>query len=297
MNTNPLFSVLIANYNNGKYLMDAINSVYAQTYTNWEIILVDDASTDNSKELYKELEKDSRIHIFYNEENKGCGYTKRRCAELANGELCGFLDPDDMLLPKALELMVGVHTKYEDVAIVYSRCYLCDEKYEPIGKNNLLKLKEGESFFDYRWYGAMHLVAYKKVFYDKTEGISANIKAGVDQDLYFKVEEVGKIYVLDEFTYKYVIKRSTAITSFSNRANLFYWNLVVRKAACLRRGLDCDSIICKDFGVLMNSYAESIMPQLEKEKIEAVYGSHSYRLGNFILTPLIWLKRLIKKIK
>lgn len=59
MKANSLFSVLIANYNNGKYLMEGINSVYAQTYTNWEIILVDDASTDNSKEIYKELEKDA----------------------------------------------------------------------------------------------------------------------------------------------------------------------------------------------------------------------------------------------
>lgn len=86
MKTNqPLFSVLIANYNNGKYLMEAIESVRQQTYTNWEIILVDDASTDNSKELYKELEKDERIHIYLNEQNIGCGYTKRRCAELATG--------------------------------------------------------------------------------------------------------------------------------------------------------------------------------------------------------------------
>ena len=59
MKSNPLFSVLIANYNNGKYLHEAIASVYAQTYKNWEIILVDDASTDNSRELYKELEKDT----------------------------------------------------------------------------------------------------------------------------------------------------------------------------------------------------------------------------------------------
>lgn len=65
--------------------MKAIESVRQQTYTNWEIILVDDASTDNSKELYKELEKDERIHIYLNEQNIGCGYTKRRCAELATG--------------------------------------------------------------------------------------------------------------------------------------------------------------------------------------------------------------------
>ena len=95
MTNQPLFSVLIANYNNGKYLMDAIESVRQQTYTNWEIILVDDSSTDNSHELYKELEQDERIHIFLNNQNRGCGYTKHRCAELANGEICGFLDPDD----------------------------------------------------------------------------------------------------------------------------------------------------------------------------------------------------------
>ena len=108
MTNNPLFSVLIANYNNGKYLREAINSVYSQIYTNWEIILVDDASTDNSQEIYSELEKDDRIHIYYNEKNMGCGYTKRRCAELANGELCGFLDPDDALLPHALESHVKI---------------------------------------------------------------------------------------------------------------------------------------------------------------------------------------------
>ena len=60
----PLFSILIANYNNGKYLMDAIESVRQQTYANWEIILVDDASTDNSHELYNELDKELIIAIL-----------------------------------------------------------------------------------------------------------------------------------------------------------------------------------------------------------------------------------------
>ncbi|MBO5404684.1 MAG: glycosyltransferase family 2 protein [Paludibacteraceae bacterium] len=81
------FSILIANYNNGKYLMDAIESVRQQTYTNWEIILVDDCSTDNSHELYKEFEKDERIHIFLNNQNRGCGYTKNRCVAEAQGEI------------------------------------------------------------------------------------------------------------------------------------------------------------------------------------------------------------------
>lgn len=61
MDNNLLFSVLIANYNNGKYLMDAIESVKVQTYSNWEIIIVDDGFIDNSHELYGGLEQQPSI--------------------------------------------------------------------------------------------------------------------------------------------------------------------------------------------------------------------------------------------
>ena len=65
----PLFSVLIANYNNGCYLQDAIDSVLAQNYDNWEIVIVDDKSTDNSFEIYEKYKNDGRFHVFFNEEN------------------------------------------------------------------------------------------------------------------------------------------------------------------------------------------------------------------------------------
>ena len=61
-----MFSVLIANYNNGRYLQEAIDSVFSQTYTDWEIVIVDDASTDNSADIYRRNGSDSRIRIFHN---------------------------------------------------------------------------------------------------------------------------------------------------------------------------------------------------------------------------------------
>ena len=70
--THPLFSILIANYNNGRYLQEAIDSVLAQTYTNWEVVIVDDKSTDNSFEIYEKYKDDPRFHVCFNDVNRGC---------------------------------------------------------------------------------------------------------------------------------------------------------------------------------------------------------------------------------
>src|SRR6218665_714046 len=99
-----LFSILIAHYNNYNYFLDCYKSILEQTYQNFEVILVDDHSTDDSFDKIKELTKDdSRFRLFRNDMNKGVGYTKRRCAENASGEICGFVDPDDAIAETALE--------------------------------------------------------------------------------------------------------------------------------------------------------------------------------------------------
>lgn len=304
-----LFSVLIANYNNGKYLMDAIESVRQQTYTNWEIILVDDGSTDNSHELYKELEQDERIHIFLNDQNHGCGYTKRRCAELANGEICGFLDPDDALIDNALELMVNVHIIHPKVSVVYSKAYFCDTKFNVLEQASLPDFSNGKTYFNYRNHGSMNLATYKNAFYKLTDGINPNLQAGVDQDLYFRIEEVGDIYVLDEFTYKYVVKGhdSAISTNFDTYAKLWYWNLIARRDTCLRRNIP-ERILIDDFQKILDNYVKGILERNSKEVIDKIVAerlyahvykkeceirsSKAYRLGKLLLKPLYKIKAL-----
>ena len=270
--------------------MDAIDSVYAQTYTNWEIILVDDASTDNSKELYKELEKDGRIHIFYNKENKGCGYTKRRCVELANGEFCGFLDPDDRLLPDAIKVHTDKHINSKNISCILSRYYNCDENMNIISELRLLQIAEGKSYFTNRNYAPEHFASFKKCAYNKTEGISSDINMGVDQDLYFKLEEIAPLYVLNKFTYKY---RNAKGISQTDSVSAFYWNLVVRHRTCIRRGINPNDYPIKDFkdfdGTYLSSYKKSVLT------IEELLNSYSYRLGYFLLTPLRWIKKCYKR--
>lgn len=287
----PLFSILIANYNNGSSLMRAVESVRTQEYAHWEIIIVDDASTDDSSSVYTQLQQDNRIHIYHNEHNMGCGYTKARCAELATGDISGFLDPDDRLLPGALQAMVDVHTAHPEVSIVYSRCHAVSPDGKWLGDNQLMELKEEETYFVHRAIGAMNFCSYKSASYRKTEGINKNIRAGVDQDLYFKVEEVGKPFVLNQFTYEYVCAQKDAITSKRNKAALYYWNLEVRRAACLRRGLNVDDYLLPDF----KNMIDATYRMAYDDGAAMVHNSISYRVGKIILAPIYWIKQLFKK--
>lgn len=291
MSESPLFSVLIANYNNGKYLMEAIESVRMQTYTNWEIILVDDGSTDNSRTIYQELEQDPKIHIFYNEKNMGCGYTKRRCAELANGEICGFLDPDDTLLTSTLQLMVKVHYTHPEVSIVFSRSYYCDKNGRIIGESNLLNLSDGETYFNNKMglYQVLTFASYKTSAYKKTDGIDANLYAGVDQDLYFKIEEQGKPYVLNSFTYNYIKRHQHTITS--NIAKTTYYNLEILRNTGLRRNIDTTELMIQRINEVLTNAIKDQMYIYERQLRNSIH----YKIGKFVLLPYSCLKKIWKR--
>lgn len=288
MTQQPLFSVLIANYNNGKYLQEAINSVVEQTYTNWEVVIVDDGSTDESRGIYASLSKDTRIHIHLNESNRGCGYSKRRCVELATGELCGFLDADDVLLPNALEDHVEVHLQREDVSCCFSRFYYCDIALDVIKESRLLYVPPTSTYLENKDYAPEHFTSFKKARYAETQGIDESLPAAVDQDLYFKLEEVAPVCVLDKFTYKY---RSTPnqISQGGNWSTAFSFNMRVRLNACERRGLKPVAI----YGNELYDVLPQILQELDntKEELRHLRLSKAYRLGKFLLKPLGSLKK------
>ena len=277
--SSPLFSILIANYNNGKYIKETIDSVFAQDYINWEIIIVDDASTDNSREVYAEYGTDSRIHIYYNEENKGVTYTKWRCIEQANGELCGFLDPDDIILPNAISLMVDAHSLDENISIVSSRYYVCDENMHIKSESGYLRIPDGESYLTYMQYAPWPFISFKMCKYRQTKGLNKNNKIGDDQELCLLLEEVGKWFVLDDITYKYRIKSSGL--SINRCYQCEYWNIIVWHEACMRRGLNPEEYSFKRF----------------KYRVDSAYMTKDYILGNKILAPLRWIKKIGLEIK
>ncbi len=100
----PLISIIMPSYNKGRYLADAINSVISQTYQNWELIVVDDVSNDNSFETLNAFaEKDIRIKFYINSKNKGANFSRNFGLSIAKGDFIIFLDADDILFQDCLK--------------------------------------------------------------------------------------------------------------------------------------------------------------------------------------------------
>lgn len=115
----PLVSVIIPCYNQGHYLQDAIKSVLKQTYNNWEIIVIDDGSKDNTREI---AESHAEVKYVY-QENQGVCAARNQGISLANGKYFVFLDADDQLLVNALEIGVHALDNCKDAGMTFGRVY------------------------------------------------------------------------------------------------------------------------------------------------------------------------------
>jgi len=119
-----LVSVIIPCYNGAKYLAQALESVKWQTWQNWECILIDDGSTDNSAEIFKNYaQNDSRFRYFY-QRNSGAASARNKGLDVANGEFIQFLDADDIILPERLKLCIDQFKLHPEVDVVYTD-YIC----------------------------------------------------------------------------------------------------------------------------------------------------------------------------
>ena len=285
MTDRPLFSVMIANYNDGRYINEALASIARQSYDNYEVIIVDDGSTDDSKEILHSMESNPKYHIYYNDVNQGCGYTKRKCVSLANGDICGFLDADDALTDDALQTMVDNHIHQPDTSLVYSRCYMCNNVLSPLFVTmHQCQIPEGNSFLLYKRGAISHFVSFKKSYYDKTLGINPNFKIAEDLDLYFKLEEVGKTLFIDKPLYYYRSGTGNNTSLDKNVIKAAYWEIIAKTDACRRRNLNPEESEIPAIEEIVNSIVSTETDRIKK--------SREYKLGNYILHPNSIIKRL-----
>lgn len=157
-NNNPKISVIVPVYNVEQYLPRCIDSILAQTFTNFELLLIDDGSTDNSGKICDEYaKKDNRIRVFH-KENGGVSSARNIGLLFFTGDYVVFVDSDDMVLPKWLEIYNLNISRYNfDICFqnfVYVANDACIEEIPPKNKSNCSKIvneKEFFNFFKTRW--------------------------------------------------------------------------------------------------------------------------------------------------
>lgn len=232
------FSVLIAHYNNAEYFKDCYHSLIQQTYQNWEAIILDDGSAESEKKLIHEIiESDKRFKYFENTKNKGVGFTKNRLINLANGEILGYVDPDDAILPTAIERSIAVFMKNEKVVLTYSRLMSCDKNLKPLNAFKIARQVQNDDpyFFNFPIQIA-HFVCFKKDSYHQTTGMNTELKISEDQDLYLKLYEKGKAVFINETNYLYRTHSSGISQNDNKKKSYEYWGKVIWDAM-QRRGL------------------------------------------------------------
>ncbi len=200
-----MVSVIIPNFNHAAYLKQRIDSVLNQTWQNFELIILDDCSTDNSKEIMEQYRNNIKIsNIVYNTENSGSPFKQwDKGIGLANGEYIWIAESDDWCEPNFLQTVMEGLDKKDDTVFGYCQSFCIDDEERIIFQSNYIKLDDyclpteylerflcfGNAVFN------ASMAVFKKVFYNKISEFYKSFKFAGDWVFWAELSRLGTIYI------------------------------------------------------------------------------------------------------
>lgn len=214
-----LVTIITPSYNTASYIAETIQSVLNQTYKSWELIIVDDCSTDDTDQVVQQFLDDKRIRYIKNRANSGAAVSRNRALREAKGRWIAFLDSDDLWMPNKLEKQIRFmkknkyhfsYTEYEEI----------DENGKPLGirvsgPKRITKL----GMYAYCWPGCL------TVMYDRNVVGNiqiADIKKNNDYAMWLKVCRKADCYLYPQIMARY--RKRTGSISNHNYARLIKWH-------------------------------------------------------------------------
>lgn len=202
MSYQPLVSVIVPSYNTARYVPEAVNSILNQTYQNLEVHVIDDGSTDNTREVMQSFTSNPKV-IYHYQENRGESGARNTGIRAARGELIALCDADDLWMPRKLELQVPCFKDKPEVGVVYTNTVHVDsnnqeiETYQTARHNGRI----AERLFSENFVtGATSM--FRRECFD-TEMYDETLKTCADYDLSLRLSVHYEFYYLDEVTYRY----------------------------------------------------------------------------------------------
>lgn len=218
-----LVSIIMPNYNSENFVKESIASVLSQSYENWELILVDDYSTDGSLKIIESLIADGKkIKLFKLSKNSGPDVARNRAIKEAKGRYIAFLDSDDFWHPDKLMKQLKFMEE-KKAALSFTAYYTVDED-----TGNSLEVMDAESLVDYGTLLKQNIIGCLTVVYDSEKlgkMYMPSIEKRQDFALWLKIlKEVPFAYGLNEPLAYYRI-RTTSVSSNKLKASLYNWKL------------------------------------------------------------------------
>ena len=238
----PLISIVINCYNGEKYLAKTIDSIFEQTYENWEIVFWDNRSTDNSAKVIQSY-LDSRIKYYLATDHTPLGKARNLAIEKATGEWCAFLDSDDIWVASKLSRQLDVINKNQDIGVVYGQMLVYVEggqhnsvwskRMRKYTKKTIMKnLPEGRIFNQLLRVNFVPLLTaiFKRDLFMEVNGVSEHMEIAEDYDLFLKLSCLTKFRAVQDVVAYYrlhdnntsIVKQEQCFLEISEIINRYF---------------------------------------------------------------------------
>jgi glycosyltransferase involved in cell wall biosynthesis len=233
----PRVSLLMAAYNRADYIAQAIDSVLKQTFADWELLVWDDGSNDDTLAVAQSAaHNDPRIKITAGE-HAGQHTALNHLAKQATGEFIGWLDSDDMLAPTALAETVAAIEAHPEAGMVYTSYVAIDSlgRSRGIGRRCQIPYSKDRLLIDFMTF---HFRLIRKALWDQLDGLHPDAETAEDYDLCLRISEVAPIHHLNRPLYFYRVHDDSVSTQ--RRVDQIRASERAIQRALVRRGMDKD---------------------------------------------------------
>ncbi len=212
MTHQPKVSVVMSTFNGERYLSEAVESLLNQTFKDFELIIVNDGSTDSTATILREFE-DERLVILHNSENQGIAPSQNKALAAARGEYIALQDCDDISLSRRLELQVDFLDRQPDISLIGSSAYMIDEAGETVDiwdqPANDMQAK-WEFLFGCPIFHTTAML--RRSVFDRTAPYTKDCTFSCDSELFSRIADANKVFKLPQPLVKWRLHKNS--TSF-----------------------------------------------------------------------------------
>ncbi len=305
----PLVSVVMCVYNDERYLGKSIESILKQTFTDFELIIVDDGSTDKTAAILDSIkQKDSRIKVFH-KENTGTTASANFGISKARGKYIARLDSDDISYPNRLQTEVEILEHNSDVGLIGGGADMIDQDGNIIGTRNIIT-KNPKRTLLFRNIFQQSDVMFRKSVFEALGGYREKFKNGEDYDMWLRISEVADIVKLNDVLGQW--RLNAGGYSFSRRQEQLSTDKIIKLFARQRRkkgfddypsykpeakiihrqDIDVDSYKIWVAGFLLDSYRKKEARDICKELLKRKFSLKVFVLLSATYLPVFLLKFL-----